>query len=117
MKHPYSLFRRKSLRSVLVVAGSMSVAFALGIETAGDVQPVILPTRADANVLSGDFNANGQLDLDDVHTALEIADGYRTPTPQELAADPNRDYQITTEDAMSILEQLQRTPQKPHVEL
>ena len=95
----------------------MSVAFALGIETAGDVQPVILPTRADASVLAGDLNGNGKLDLDDVHTALEIADGYRTPTPSELAADPNRDYQITTGDAMAILEQLQRTPAQPHVEL
>lgn len=117
MKHPYSIFKRKSLRTVLIVAGSMSLAFALGIETAGDVQPVVIATRADASVLAGDLNGNGQLDLDDVHAALEIADGYRTPTPQELAADPDRDYRITTEDAMSILEQLKRTPQKPHVDL
>lgn len=117
MKHPYSFFRRKSMRSILIVAGSMSVAFAIGIETAGDVQPVILPTRADANVLAGDFNASGYLDLEDVKIALELADGLRTPTPSELAADPNRDYQITTVDAMTVLEQLKRSPTKPQVEL
>lgn len=117
MKHTYSLFRRKSLRTVLTVVGSMSVAFLLGIKTAGDFEPVVNSTMADANVLAGDMNGNGQVDIDDVRITLEIANGYRTPTPKELAADPNRDYRITADDAMMILEQLKNTPQARHVEL
>lgn len=117
MKHPYSIFKRKSLRTVLTVAGSMSVAFVLGIKTAGEFSPVVSPTMADANVLAGDMNGNGQLDIDDVRVTLEIANGYRTPTPEELAADPNRDFSITAEDAMTILEQLKNTPQAPYVDL
>jgi len=95
----------------------MSVAFLIGIQTAGDVSPVVLPTRADSNVLAGDLNGNGVLDTDDVKLALEIANGYRTPTPSELAADPNHDFVITTDDAMTILEHLKRTPQKLEVDL
>lgn len=117
MKHPYAIFRRKSLRSILIVGGSMSLAFLIGIQTAGDVQPIIAPTSADTSALLGDLNQNGSIDLDDVHIALELANGYRTPTPAELASDPNRDFQFTMEDAMQILEQLKRTPQQPKVDL
>lgn len=117
MKHTYSLFRRKSLRTVLTVAGSMSVAFVIGIQTAGEFQPVVSPTMADANVLAGDLNGNGQIDQEDVRIALEIAGGYRSPTPSELAADPNRDFRITADDAMTILDQLKYQPQATNVDL
>jgi hypothetical protein len=117
MKHTYSVFRQKSLKTILIVTGSMSIAFIIGIQTAGDVSPVVLPTQADSSILAGDLNGNGKVDLDDVHRALEIANGYRTPTPAELAADPNHDFLITTDDAIAIVEQIKRTPEKPEVDL
>ena len=117
MQHRYSVFRRKSLKTIVIVSGSMTVAFIIGIKTAGDVSPVVSPTMADANVLAGDMNNNGQLDTEDVRIALEIANGYRTPTPSELAADPNRDYTITSDDAMAILDTIKNIPQAPEVKL
>ncbi len=117
MKHSYSFFRRKSLRTILIVASSMSLAFVLGIETAGDVQPVINETRAGNMVLDGDLNGNGILDVNDAHIALELAQNYRTPTPQELAADPNQDFRFTVEDAIKILEKLEHQAAKPTTQL
>jgi hypothetical protein len=49
--------------------------------------------------------------------ALEIASGYRTALPSELAVDTNRDYSITVEDVLWILEQLERAPSTPKVNL
>ena len=111
--HKYSLFTRKSLRTILIVVGSMSFAFALGIQTAGDFQPVVNETKAGNAVLEGDFNGNGALDINDVHIALELAQNFRTPTPAELAADPNQDFHITIEDAMMIVEKLEHQMLKP----
>ncbi len=107
MKHSYSLYSRKSLRTILIVLGSMSAAFVVGIQTAGDVQPVVHETQAGGAVLDGDLNGNGVLDIGDVHAALEVAEHFRTPTPSELAADPNRDFTITAADALAIVEKLQ----------
>jgi hypothetical protein len=92
-------------------------AFLLGIETAGDIQPVVNRTMAGNAVLEGDMNGNGILDVDDVKITLELAKGYRTPAPQELAADPDHDYVITVEDALTILDTLKRLPGTPKVQL
>jgi|GEM_PF-894207 hypothetical protein len=117
MQHKYSIFSRKSLRTICIVVGSVSAAFILGIETAGDVQPVVSRTEAGGTVLEGDFNGNGVLDVNDARIALELAKGYRSPTPQELSADPNGDFSITFEDAMLILDKLERLPSQPSVQL
>lgn len=106
MKHSYSFFGRKSLRTISIVGSSMTVAFILGIGTAGEVHPVVSETRAGGAVLLGDLSGNGTIDMDDVKIALELSKGTRTPTPKELAADPNQDFVITLDDAMSILEKL-----------
>jgi hypothetical protein len=95
----------------------MTAAFVVGIKTAGDFAPVVGSTKADANVTAGDMNGNDQLDIDDVQIALEIANGYRTPSPSELAADPNKDFNITVDDAMAILDQLKKTLADPKVDL
>ncbi len=108
MSHSYSFFGRKSMKTIAIVASSMTVAFILGIETAGDVQPVVNETRAGGTVLQGDLNANGKLDLADVRIALELARGQRTPTPAELSADPNQDFIITTDDALAILDAMKQ---------
>ncbi len=114
MKNTYSVFGRKSWKTISIIVGSMTVAFILGIQTAGDVRPVIGAISADG-AMEGDFNSNGHLDLEDAEIALELASNYRTPTPEELEADPNRDYVITNEDVFTILERLKHTPSRPVV--
>ncbi len=116
MKHPYALTSRKSLKTISIVLGSMTVAFLLGIETASDVQPLVGQTQAGADVIQGDMNGNGILDLGDVEITLELAQGYRTPTPSELGADPNQDFQITVDDAIAIVKTLARQPTNPAIE-
>ncbi len=115
--HKYSFFSRKSLRTICIVAASTSFAFVLGIETAGDVQPVVGATHAGDSVVAGDFNGNGVLDINDVKIALELAKGYRYPTPAELAVDPNGDFHITIDDAMTMIDILERQPGQPAVRL
>ncbi len=115
MKNTYSVFGRKSWKTVLIIVGSMTAAFVLGIQTAGDVRPLIGATSADGS-MEGDFNANGHLDLSDARIAVELAAGYRTATPEELAADPNHDFSITANDVLLILERLEHTPSHPVVE-
>lgn len=105
-----------SLKSILIVASSMIVAFIVGIETAGEVHPVVSEIRAGGAVIEGDLNGNGSVDLQDVRIALELAQGYRTPTPAELSADPNRDFQFTVDDAIAILDTLQRQLPASNVE-
>ena len=107
MPHAYSFFGRKSLRTFAIVTSSMTVAFILGVETAGDVQPVVNETRAGGAVLEGDLNGNGIVDLADLHLALQLARGDRTPKPRELAADPNQDFRFTIDDALLILQKLE----------
>ena len=107
MPSSYSLFSRKSLKTITIVLSSMTAAFLLGIETAGDLHPVVSETRAGGTVLDGDFNKNGVIDIGDAKIALELAMEYRTPTPDELAADPNQDFHITSDDVMTIINRLQ----------
>lgn len=108
MKKHISFFQRRSVRCVGIIAGSMLIAFVVGVQTAGDVQPIVNSTQANSSLVPGDFNANGTLEIADARIALEIASGYRTSTPDELEADPNGDFHITVEDAMAILEHLER---------
>ena len=117
MQHPYSLFRRKSLKTIAIVTTSMTAAFFLGIKTAGDVQPVIDPIRAGSTVIDGDLNGNNILDIEDAEIALQIALGYIPVSPQMLEADPNHDLHITAEDALDIIERLKRIPVQPQVDL
>lgn len=116
MKHKYSIFGKKSWKTISIIVTSVTAAFILGIQTAGDFRPVD-STQADGTVVTGDFNANGHLDVQDARIALEIASGYRTALPSELAVDTNRDYSITVEDVLWILEQLERAPSTPKVNL
>ena len=106
-----------SLKSILIVVSSMGIAFFVGIETAGEVHPVVTETQAGGMVLEGDLNGNARIDLQDVRDALELAAGYRTPTPAELSADPNSDFQFTVGDAIAIIDKLQQQPVRVNVEL
>ncbi len=108
MKHSYSFFGKKSLRTIAIVGSSMTVAFILGVRTAGDVQPVVGETRAGGAVILGDLNGNGIVDIDDAKKALELVKGLRTPLPQELAADPDQNFTITIDDVLSILNSIKK---------
>jgi hypothetical protein len=103
-KHSYQFFGKKSLRTISIIAGSMALAFAIGIETAGEVRPVVSSTNAIDTTIAGDMNGDGTVTLSDAEIALEIARGYREPTPLELSADPNKDYHITIDDALTIID-------------
>ena len=81
-------------------------AFLIGIETAGDVHPIALMEAGNGEI-HGDINGNGTLDLGDAIAILEIVQGYRDPTPQELRADPNGDGLLTVDDALRILATLE----------
>lgn len=116
MKQKFSIFGRKSLRTIVIIVTSVTTAFILGIQTAGDFDSVAT-TQADGTVTTGDFNANGSLDIQDARIALELASGYRSPTPSELSVDPNGDFSITTDDVLMILERLERAPSTPKVNL
>lgn len=87
----------------------MALAFAIGIETAGEVRPVVSSTNASDTTFAGDMNGDGNVSLDDAEIALEIARGYREPTPLELSADPNKDYRITIDDALTIIEMVKHS--------
>ncbi len=101
---------------MVIIVSSVTAAFFVGIQTAGDFHPVAA-TQADGTDTAGDFNGNGHLDVQDARIALELASGYRSPTPDELSNDPNGDFSITTDDVFSILERLERAPSTPKVNL
>jgi hypothetical protein len=103
----FSTFTARNLRRCGVVVGCMAVAFGIGIQTAGDVHPIVEPTRAGIR-LSGDMDGNGTVDASDARVALDIARGYRAATASELEADTNEDFRITVEDVAAILEATER---------
>lgn len=107
-KNPYHFFARRTLKTIAIVLSSMTTAFIIGVETAGDVQPIVAPTKAGGSVLEGDFDGNGTLDTTDVKIALDIIQGNRTATPYELEADPNQDFHITMDDVTVMLEEIER---------
>lgn len=97
--------------TLVCVVGS----FVIGIQTAGEVHP-FTTSQADeitANGValsqiaqSGDIDGSGELDLQDVIGILEIVQGYETPSPLQLKADPNGDNRLTVEDALRVLRTL-----------
>lgn len=51
----------------------------------------------------GDVNGDGSVNEHDVIVILEVAQGYRTATPDELAADPNANGVLAIDDAIRVL--------------
>ena len=92
----------------VLVLGALCVmsSFALGIETAGDVQ-TFTPIRAAATSdPTGDMDGDGSLTIRDAVIILEIAQEYQIPTAMQLQSDPNRDGRLTVDDALRILHDL-----------
>lgn len=86
---------------LMLGAATVASAFFVGIQTAGDVQPVSL-IEAGGGV-SGDIDNNGILDRRDAIAILEIVQGYRAISPEALRRDPNHDGILTVDDAIRIL--------------
>ena len=100
IKYPHYI--RRNIQ--LLILGSLSLvsAFAIGIQTSGNVQPFAL-IEAGGTRLSGDINANGQVDIEDAIAILEITQGYTKASLDQLLADPNDDGVLTVDDAIRIL--------------
>jgi hypothetical protein len=80
-------------------------SFLIGIQTAGDVQPVSL-IQAGGIPYAGDVDGSGTVDMIDVLVILDIAQGYESATSDQLRADPIEDGQLTVDDAISVLSRL-----------
>lgn len=80
---------------------AVTASFALGMQTAGNLRTIAGSLATDAP--RGDVNADGTVDAADAIVILEIAQGYRTATPQELAADPNGNGILGVDDAIRVL--------------
>lgn len=96
---------RRNLRLLAIGAASIASSFAIGINTAGDVQPVSL-IEAGGPSSAGDVDGSGTVDLRDVILILEVSQGYVTATTDQLEADPNSDGALTVDDAIRILSTL-----------
>lgn len=95
---------RSSAHLQVVALGVLSVvsSFALGVNTAGDVETV-QHSEAEGIVTPGDMNADNVLTIEDAIRILEIAQGYESATTEQLLNDPNGDGQLTVEDALRVL--------------
>ncbi len=109
-KHPYQLFSRKSLKSMVIVLCSTVTAFIVGIKTAGDIEPVVEGTKADSNLRIGDIDGNDRVDLIDVKIAMDIVSGKVKARPEQLLADPNQDFRLTQTDIEILIEMIQKQP-------
>ncbi len=90
--------------SYVLSLGALCVmmSFTIGVQTAGDVQPVRL-IEAGSSQHPGDIDGDGTIGVQDAILVLEITQGYREATPEQLLADPNKDGELTVDDAIRIL--------------
>ena len=98
----HSLLSRRNVQVLTLGVATVVSSFAIGIRTAGEVQPITLIEAGSAE-LAGDVDYSGKVDIQDAIRILEIAQGYDTATPEELLADPNKDGQLTVSDALQLL--------------
>ena len=105
MHIPFFTRPRQVLRALLFGSLCLATSFAVGIQTAGEVQPIAL-IEAGSPVSAGDMDGNGMVTVQDAIAILEIARGYAVPTPEQLLSDPNGDGALTVDDALRILRAL-----------
>ena len=114
MQKKWVLPSAKFLRSLGLITLCSLGAFALGIETAGDVHPF---TRSEAALeeihqpllapVQGDANGNGILDPNDASIILQVAEGLEPSSPDLIRrGDTDGDLQLTTKDALRVLYEL-----------
>lgn len=114
MRKKQLFFRAKIIQTIGLGLLCSLGAFAIGIETAGEVHPFARSeaaiqdiVRLDGEPLHGDANGNGILDPDDVSVILESAEGLETPTTDQIRrGDTDGDYRLTVKDALRVLHRL-----------
>ena len=106
----HTIFHRKNFQFLMLGCACIVGSFLLGAETAGEVQPFthseavgmeasLLPHAAKP----GDMDGDGVLGVSDVIAILEIDQGYREATPEELKSDTDGDLRLTVKDALRVL--------------
>ena len=100
-----SFLSRRNLQVMTLAVTAVVASFSLGIQSAGDVQPISL-IEAGSVSTRGDMDGDGVVDLEDVTFILEVSQGYRTASPEQLRNDPNQDGALTVDDALSLLSSL-----------
>lgn len=80
---------------------AVTASFVVGVQTSGTLQTIQWSSANETP--RGDINADGMIDAADVILILETAQGYRSATPDELAADPNGNGILAVDDAIRIL--------------
>lgn len=97
---------RQLLRALLFSGICVAASFLIGIQSAGEVQPIAL-IEAGSVGQPGDLTGDGSVDVQDVIAILEVAQGYAQATPDQLKADPNGDGVLSIDDALRMLRMLQ----------
>ena len=100
IKYPH--YVRRNFKMLAVGAACLASSFLIGLSTSGNVAPAQL-IEAGGLPQTGDIDGSGYVDAADAALILEIAQGYRTATVDQLKADPNGDGQLTVDDAIRIL--------------
>lgn len=90
------------MRALLFSGICVAASFLIGIQSAGEVQPIALIEAGSVSQM-GDLTGDGSTDVQDVITILEVVQGYVQATPDQLKADPNGDGALTIDDALRIL--------------
>jgi hypothetical protein len=103
--HIRTILSRQNLHVLTLGALAVVGSFSLGIQSAGEVQPISL-IEAGSTQIAGDIDGSGEISVQDAIAILEIAKGYEEPTPEQLLADPNGDGLLTVDDAIRILKNL-----------
>jgi hypothetical protein len=98
----------KTARTIatLVPLGMLAViaSFSLGVGTSGTMKAIRASSATE--VMRGDVTLDNVVDIDDAIRILEVAQGYRVATPEELEADPNANGSLAVDDAIRVLRSL-----------
>lgn len=95
---------RKHLPLVMTAMLGVVASFGAGMRLSADVQTV--PATSAQDTVLGDMDQSGDVNQVDVEILLQIAQGNREATAEQLRADPNQDGKLTVEDAMRLLKEL-----------
>lgn len=108
-----TLLTGPTLRTIALGTFCAMGAFAVGIETAGDVHPFSRSQAAlqemvgEFGPLQGDANGNGTLDSDDAYIVFQASEGLMMPSPDEVRrGDIDGDERLTKNDLSAILHTL-----------
>ena len=107
-----TLFSAVVLRTLTLGTLCAAGAFAVGIETAGDVHPfsrgqAALEEMTTGSTLRGDVNGNGRIDTEDAYVIYQAAQGLLEPTPDQIRrGDTDGDFALTAKDLGRILHAL-----------